>query len=325
MKTTTAVGHRGDSVGGVDVDDDAAFLTIGDTPVYFSEDWNAGIGGGLWSTGLAMARYLERHHDDVAENLRGLIGPNDSSHRGRDDDGDDDDVDDSDDNPENDDDDGRRGAISALELGSGNGFLSACLLAVVAHHRIPLAELVVTDADDHLDLVTRTLGANSHVWDRLDVTRAGNGRGDGAGAGRTTTESDGGPSSSSSSSGIRTRRDDAPRPGGATRVLVAEHLWGAFDGGPLTCASARPDGKFDFIFGSDVAYRNSLHGPLIASLVRFSHRRTLSLIGVTMTDTRPVFFDLLTASGFRYEKLADHLLEREFRGGNFGIVAIQKR
>jgi hypothetical protein len=291
-----------DGIGGVD---DVAFLTIKDTPVYFSEDWNAGIGGGLWSTGLAIARYLERHADDVAENLRGLVGLKNSS-RGRGD-GDDDDDDDDDDDPEDDDSDGWGSTISALELGSGNGFLSACLLAVAAHHRIPLSELVVTDVDDHLDLVTRTLRANSHVWDRLDVLRAG-------GGGMTNSEYDGG--------SLGTTRRDVQRPSSATRVLVAEHLWGEFD--PAT-SFIRTDKKYDFIFGSDVAYRNSLHEPLIASLVRFSHPQTLSLIGVTMTDTQPVFFELLTASGFRYEKLADHLLEREFRGGNFGIIAIQKR
>ena len=44
-----------------------------------------------------------------------------------------------------------------------------------------------------------------------------------------------------------------------------------------------------------------------------------------MTDTQPVFFDKLTKAGFRHEKLADHLLEKEFRGSDFGIFAIQRR
>ncbi|KAL3810940.1 hypothetical protein ACHAXA_001113 [Cyclostephanos tholiformis] len=291
---------------------DGAFLTINNTPVFFSEDWNAGIGGGLWSTGLAIARYLERHADEVAENLRRLSDLKYSS-RGRDgggdggDDGGDDDE--NDDAVENENDDAYGRGISALELGSGHGFLSACLLALVAsHHGIPLDELVVTDVDDHLDLVSRTLRANSHVWDRLNVLRAAVG-----GAARTSEEYRGGL--------LGTRRD--MRRSSATRVLVAEHLWGEFD--PADSYIMQSDKKYDFIFGSDVAYRNSLHGPLISSLVKFSHRHTLSLIGVTMTDTQPAFFELLTASGFRYEKLADHLLEREFRGGNFGIIAIQKR
>ncbi len=36
--------------------DKKVFLSIDDTPVYFREDWNTGIGGGLWSTGLAIAK-----------------------------------------------------------------------------------------------------------------------------------------------------------------------------------------------------------------------------------------------------------------------------
>ena len=28
-----------------------AFLTINDVPIYFNEDWDIGIGGGLWTTG----------------------------------------------------------------------------------------------------------------------------------------------------------------------------------------------------------------------------------------------------------------------------------
>jgi len=38
-----------------DSDDDStrspAFLTINDVPIYFNEDWDIGIGGGLWTTG----------------------------------------------------------------------------------------------------------------------------------------------------------------------------------------------------------------------------------------------------------------------------------
>jgi hypothetical protein len=34
-----------------------------------NEDWTAGIGGGLWSTGVAMAKYFER--PEVVERLRG--------------------------------------------------------------------------------------------------------------------------------------------------------------------------------------------------------------------------------------------------------------
>lgn len=279
--------HRVNRVGDVG----EAFLTIKDTPVYFSEDWNAGIGGGLWSTGLALAKYFERHADDVANNLKRLASIKYSSQRRNG-------------STENDNEDGR--GISALELGSGNGFLSVCLLAVAAQRVIPLDELVVTDMADHLDLMARTLKANTHVWDRLTVLRAGN---DGA-----NEEYDGRLS--------ETRPDDNQQQPSATRVFVTEHLWGEFE---RATPFMQSDKKYDFIFGSDLAYRNSLHEPLISSIVKFSHQHTLCLIGVTMTDTQPVFFDLLTKAGFRYERLADHLLEREFRGSNFGIIAIQKQ
>jgi predicted nicotinamide N-methyase len=276
-----------------------AFLTIHDTPVYFSEDWNAGIGGGLWSTGLAMAKYFERHSDDVAVNLKRLASVRKDPSRRCDGGGAEDEDEDS---------DGR--GISALELGSGNGFLSVCLLAVAAHLGIPLYELVATDMSDHLDLMARTLKANPHVWDRLTILRAGDN-------GVANEEFDGSLS--------ETRRDNNQQQPRSTKVLVAEHLWGEFEPATSSMQSdIMTNRKYDFIFGSDLAYRNSLHKPLISSLVKFSHRHTLCLIGVTMTDTQPVFFDLLTEAGFRYEKLADHLLEREFRGSNFGIIAIQK-
>ena len=83
--------------------------------------------------------------------------------------------------------------------------------------------------------------------------------------------------------------------------------------------------RYDFIFGSDLAYRDDLHDPLISSLEQLCHKHTISLIGVTMNDTRPVFFDKLSRAGFQYERLADHYLEGQFRGGNFGIFVITRR
>ena len=32
-------------------EEEEAFLTINDVPIYFNEDWDTGIGGGLWTTG----------------------------------------------------------------------------------------------------------------------------------------------------------------------------------------------------------------------------------------------------------------------------------
>eukprot|EP01082_Thalassiosira_pseudonana_P003097 g2965.t1 g2965 contig12:1165381-1166273(-) len=201
--------------------------------------------------------------------------------------------------------------IKALELGSGNGFLSVCFLALA--QTIPLKELVVTDMADHLTLMAETLKRNSHAWDELRVIKPIDGDD------VATSESLYKDTLSS---------DDATTQQSNVTVTVTEHQWGEFP----TITNPNPtieqrlqNQKYDFIFGSDLAYRNYLHKPLIASLIHFSHEHTVSLIGVTMNDTHPVFFDLLTKAGFRYERLADHLVETEYRGRNFGLFAIQKR
>ena len=103
-------------------------------------------------------------------------------------------------------------------------------------------------------------------------------------------------------------------------VSVEEHVWGSFDDNVSSEGQ-----KYDFIFGTDLAYRDYLYEPLISSLLRFSHQHTVSLIGVTMTDTRPKFFDLLRKAGFRYERLADHLMEGEFQScTSFGVFVLQR-
>lgn len=247
-------------------------------------------------TGLAMAKYFEQHADDVVNNLKRLARVkclrNSQQHSQK--------------QQENYDSRGRD-EISALELGSGNGFLSVCLSALTAHQSIPLAELVVTDMADHLALMATTLRANPHVYDIMTVIEP-------AGIDAVNEIEKNYDGKLSHTHAI----EDQQKPC-STTVVVAEHLWGEFPSNKIH------NKKYDFIFGTDLAYRNSLHEPLIASLLQFSHQHTLCLIGVTMTDTQPVFFDLLTKTGFRYEKLADHLLEREFRGSNFGIIAIQRR
>lgn len=201
-------------------------LTINAMPIRFSQDWNTGIGGGLWSTGWAMAKYFECHSENI-ENCFTRLG---QLKRLRND-------------------DEKCDGISAIELGSGNGFLSVCLLAAVATKKNVFKKLVVTDMADHLGLMQSTIDANSHVNSFCSVN-----------------------------------------------VSVEEHVWGSFD--------KENEETYDFIFGTDLAYREYLYEPLIASLSRFSHEHTVSLIGVTMNDTKPKFFDMLREAGFRYEKLA---------------------
>lgn len=210
---------------------------------------DTGIGGGLWSTGLAFARYLQHHPDHALRSLDALANNN-------------------------------KRKLSLLELGSGNGFLAICFLALAGDY---WEELVITDVESHLELIQKTLDANSHLLQN-DFS-----------------------------------------------VTLMEHKWGEFDE-PVdsreekTIRDRVKDGsfKFDVIIGSDVAYREFLYDPLIASLDRFSHDRTVALIGVTMNDTKPLFFHKLRKAGFRYERLADWLMEPEFRGNTFGIFVIQR-
>jgi hypothetical protein len=113
-----------------------------------------------------------------------------------------------------------------------------------------------------------------------------------------------------------------------TIARVEEYLWGEdykFGGGR---SSGREESSFDLIIGSDVAYRDHLHDPLIAALDEFCvPQHTVALIGVIVSDTKPIFFEKLTKRGFCYEKLADQLLGDEFCTSNrqFGVFSISKR
>lgn len=223
-------------------------MTIHNVPLYFAEDWQSGrIGGGLWSTGLALARYFGT--EGAVDNLKRLCSEN-------------------------------NGVISVLELGSGNGFLAVCLAAVAAAHPNDIKmDLVVTDTADHLRQIEETLALNK------DTTRH------------------------------------------IEHICVKEHMWGCFpeevDERNVGC---RTTTKYDLIVGSDVAYREDLYDPLIKSLKHYSHAKTVSLIGVTMADTTPAFFERLQEENFFFRKFADHLLDDEFRGGTtFAIFAMKLR
>lgn len=56
--------------------------------------------------------------------------------------------------------------FTALELGSGNGLLAVCLAALTKDR---MKHLVVTDMEDHLELIAKTLAANSSVLSKIDV------------------------------------------------------------------------------------------------------------------------------------------------------------
>ncbi|GMI47404.1 hypothetical protein TrCOL_g3665 [Triparma columacea] len=189
-----------------------------------NEDWTAGIGGGLWSTGVAMAKYFER--PEVVERLRGK---------------------------------------RCLELGSGNGFLGAVLASTVDD-----CTVTVTDTEEHLELMRRTVEENKKFIVNCDE-----------------------------------------------RVKVEKLMWGEEGEGGGE--------KYDFVFGTDVAYRDYLHTPLIDALTAHMGKGSTSLIGICMHDTTVKFFEQLEARGFVYERLRDCMIDEKFRGTIFGLFAIEKK
>ena len=276
--------------------------------MYFEEDWDTGIGGGLWSTGLAIGKYLTTSNNQHAKQLLVELSRRKDSRC---------DTSSMTASPSS-----TVSPLTVLELGSGNGFLAVCLLALAQHVRtqqqqqqqqrasdtpVPLLirDLVITDTQDHLDMIRTTLEANAHLLGS----------------------------------------DDNTDPSPSCRVQVLEHLWGEFqeptishtndfgrkESGETIKEGIRPEQvqegtcTFDLIVGSDLAYRKELYDPLIASLQRFSSPHTVSMIGVTMADTTPSFFRKLSDAGFTYVRMADHLMDREFRGNLFGIFLISKK
>jgi predicted nicotinamide N-methyase len=231
--------------------DEEPFLFIHGVPIHFREDWRTGIGGGLWSTGLALGRYFGT--DAALSNVRNLS----QREEGAD-------------------------SLSILELGSGNGFLAVCIAAAISSMgSFRVRDFVVTDELDHLDMIRKIIEANPSAMKCVD------------------------------------------------NLSIIEHRWGTFPTSSTieTGDAVVLDGtrKFDLIVGSDVAYREYLYDPLIRSIKQFSHSRTVALIGVTMIDTTPEFFHRLDRADLVWQKFADHLLESDFRGTTFGVMAIQQK
>lgn len=238
--------------------------------IFFDENWDVGIGGGLWSNGLSLSKYFIEHSDLVRKNMEGIIATKSTD----------------------------RNKIRAIELGSGNGLLSCCLAAVVGDL---IDSLYVTDLEDHLELMRQTVLANPHIVTLQEEDENLN---------HSLNQINEGNDKNEMKHDVN---DDS------VKCHVMECDWGkAISTGPLA-------DKFDFIFGSDVAYRDYLHEPLTSTLLQLSGKHTISIIGVTMTDTKPKFFTSLWEAGFRYERIPDHLMAEEFRGTTFGLFVIQKR
>ncbi len=256
-------------------------------PVYLTEDWDSGIGGGLWTTGLALGRYFATSQHFLEEyrflkaRKRGKLPTVNS-----------------------------RSPVRVLELGSGNGFLGVCLVTAVAvaeandkhseegTEHWPGIEVVVTDTAEHLTLMRSTIESNlKRILPQIRNPQHAN----------DDTE------------------EKLPSEIDIAKIARAEeYLWGEdYDFGD----DSSKEEPFDLIIGSDVAYRDYLHDPLIAALDEFCvPHHTVALIGVTMNDTKPIFFEKLVQRGFRYEKLADNLLGDEFctSARQFGVFAISR-
>ena len=60
-----------------------------------------------------------------------------------------------------------------------------------------------------------------------------------------------------------------------------------------TATDREEEKEFDLIIGSDLAYRDELHDPLIDAFQQVCSTNTIILLGITMTDTKPIFFTKL--------------------------------
>jgi hypothetical protein len=257
-------------------------------PIYLTEDWNSGIGGGLWSTGLAMANYFcTKHFQTRLERMRYQRRLSMTTDIG--------------DPP-----------LRVLELGSGNGFLSTCLVVAAMMRRDDTCRNDIEEASSFLAFNKDPIPVHVTTTDTADHLSLM----------KTTIESN----------LKRISAEAALQRGQALNlsqyVTVQEYIWGE----TTTEKDLTRWSEFDLIIGSDLAYREELHDPLIAALQKFygnvsTNYGPVTLLGVTMTDTKPIFFQKLIQSKFRYEKLADHLLQAEFRGSGsrqFGIFVIYR-
>jgi len=87
--------------------------------VHFRQDWDVGLGGGIWSTSLAMSKYFQQHTQDIYTHLTQLLLICNKTHKkeqemlGR--------------VPTNENvSSSSSSLLKVLELGSGNGYLSCC-------------------------------------------------------------------------------------------------------------------------------------------------------------------------------------------------------
>ena len=172
---------------------------------------------------------------------------------------------------------GGGGALSmrgkrVLELGSGTGLAGLAVAACCAPE-----EVVITDLESHCDL----LRFNCDRW-----------------TAQQQKEQQGAGGSEQSEQG--------PLP----RVRVEAYDWADEPPSPSSSSSSSSS-SFDFIVGSDLAYNPSLYAPLIRALAANSSAHTVTLLGVTRSDTGAGFWSALGAAGFEFYRVPDWELARE--------------
>ncbi|TMW55556.1 hypothetical protein Poli38472_010438 [Pythium oligandrum] len=109
------------------------------------------------------------------------------------------------------------------------------------------------------------------------------------------------------------------------RVDARELSWGSSEHEDALVGSFGAGRGVDIILGTDVAYLRELYEPLLHTLRRLAHSKTLILLGLNRADTGMTFFRRLEEEGFEYYKIADRLLPSEYRGKDFGLFEIRPR
>lgn len=111
-------------------------------------------------------------------------------------------------------------------------------------------------------------------------------------------------------------------------LLVQEFDWlgSAEKGGKLACLNSLP---FDVIVGTDVAYCKELYAPVVHALEQVAGPESLILLGVTRTDTGPLFFQLLHDAGFDYcllpTAVGDGGEGSSVEAGGFALLSVVRR